>query len=62
MMNVTVLRQTLLVLVVHPNPGSELLADNQHHPWQQNRTCIYSTFKIVEKQKYQVFNTCTYLF
>jgi hypothetical protein len=35
---------------VHPNPGSELLADNQHHPWQQNRTCIDNTFKIVEKQ------------
>ena len=44
MMNVTVLRQTLQVLVVHPNPGSELLADNQHHPWQQNRTCIFMVF------------------
>jgi hypothetical protein len=45
MMNITVFIQTLLVLLVHPNLGSESLADILHHPWQEKKNLYWQYFQ-----------------
>lgn len=40
--------------MARPNLGSELRADNLHHPWQENRLYTDNTFKTI---KFQIMQT-----